>query len=316
MHFIQEAEVEVGEQGLGEGLPEGVQVCHALCVVEGHQAPLVVQIHPDPDQGFLQGQDGGGGSAGHVLYPIRQGEGPEAVGREGFDDPLPGHRLPGHPHRPHGAAVDFDLPVVSPVGKALAPQQRQGSVEPLVSADLTRSRVKASCSLSLSSISWRAPCRREISTQSSALCSSRRISSLRSSVFSFTCSSFSSWYRNWCRSLNWASMRCFRSAVWSWIMDNWGTGAGAGTLSTPPTSARRGSLPLSSRPWHWTSTSFLSCRVLLLCLASSLPVECGDMKWVVQQQPQPLTSSADRMTSRLSQETKAEYGYSILGMFV
>lgn len=130
MHFIQEAEVEVGEQGLGEGLPEGVQVCHALCVVEGHQAPLVVQIHPDPDQGLLQGQDGGGGSAGHVLYPIRQGEGPEAVGREGFDDPLPGHRLPGHPHRPHGAAVDFDLPVVAPVGKALAPQQRQGSVEP------------------------------------------------------------------------------------------------------------------------------------------------------------------------------------------
>lgn len=84
-----------------------------------------------------------------------------------------------------------------------------------VCAELTRSRVKGSCSFSFSSISWTALCRREISTHSRALCSSRRISSLRSSVFSFTCRSFSSWYRNWCRSLNWASMRCFRSAVCS-----------------------------------------------------------------------------------------------------
>lgn len=48
VHFVQEAQVEVGVQSLCERLPEGVQVCHALCVVERHQASLVVQVHSDP----------------------------------------------------------------------------------------------------------------------------------------------------------------------------------------------------------------------------------------------------------------------------
>lgn len=82
---------------------------------------------------------------------------------------------------------------------------------------LTLSSVYGSCSLSLSSMSFIALRRREISTLSRALCSSSLISSLRSSVFSFTCSSFSSWYRTWWSSLNCASILCFRSAVWSWI---------------------------------------------------------------------------------------------------
>lgn len=131
MHFIQKAQVKVGVQRLREGLPEGVQVRHALGVVEGHQAPLVVQIHADPGQGLLQGQDGGGRRAGHVLYPIGEREGPEAVGGQGFDDALPGHGLSSHPHCPHRAAVDLDLPVVAPVGEALAAQQGQGGVEPV-----------------------------------------------------------------------------------------------------------------------------------------------------------------------------------------
>lgn len=57
MHFIQKAQVEVRVQRLPEGLPEGVEVCHALCIVKGHQAPLVVQVHSDPGQWLLQGQD-------------------------------------------------------------------------------------------------------------------------------------------------------------------------------------------------------------------------------------------------------------------
>lgn len=131
MHFIQEAQVEVRMQGLREGLPEGVQVRHALCVVEGHQASLVVQVHADPGQRLLQRQNRRGGGTGHVLDPVRQREGPEAVGRQGFDDPLPGHRLPRHAHGPDRAAVDFDLPVVASVSEALAAEQRQGGVEPV-----------------------------------------------------------------------------------------------------------------------------------------------------------------------------------------
>lgn len=129
VHFIQEAQVEVGVQRLGEVLPEGVQVCHALSVVEGHQAPLVVQIHTDPGKRLLQGQDCGRRSASHVLNPIREGESPEAVCWESFDDSLSGHRLPGHTDGPHGAAVDFNLPVVTPVGEALAPEEGEGGVE-------------------------------------------------------------------------------------------------------------------------------------------------------------------------------------------
>lgn len=130
MHFIQKTQIEVRVQRLLEGLPEGVEVCHALCVVKGHQAPLVVQVHSDPDQRLLQRQDSGGRSASHVLDPVREGESPEAVGWEGLDDSLSGHRLSGHPYSPDCAAVHFNLPVVSPVGEALASQQRQGGVEP------------------------------------------------------------------------------------------------------------------------------------------------------------------------------------------
>lgn len=131
MHFIQKAQVEVRVQRLLEVLPEGVQVCHALCVVKGHQAPLVVQIHSDPGQWLLQRQHLGRRGARHVLYPIGEGQSPEAVGRQSFDDPLPGHRLPGHADGPDRAAVDFNLPVMAPMGEALAPQQRQSSVEPV-----------------------------------------------------------------------------------------------------------------------------------------------------------------------------------------
>lgn len=131
MHFIQKAQVEVRVQRFGEGLPEGVEVCHALCVVKGHQAPLVVQVHSNPGQWLLQGQDGWGWSASHVLYPIREGESPEAVGWEGFDDSLSGHRFSSHPHSPDCAAVDFNLPVVASVSEALASEQWQGSVEPV-----------------------------------------------------------------------------------------------------------------------------------------------------------------------------------------
>lgn len=70
MHFIQEAEVEVRVQSLSKGLPEGVEVGHALCVVKGHQATLVVQIHSDPGQGLFQGQDSRRGCAGHIPNTI------------------------------------------------------------------------------------------------------------------------------------------------------------------------------------------------------------------------------------------------------
>lgn len=123
MHFIQEAQVEVRVQRLDEGLPEGVEMCHALCIIKGHQAPLVVQVHSDPSQWLLQGQDSWRGGASHVLYPIREGESPEAVGWESFDDALSGHRLPSYPHSPDCAAVDFNLPVVASVGEALASEQ-------------------------------------------------------------------------------------------------------------------------------------------------------------------------------------------------
>lgn len=131
MHFIQEAEVEVRVQSLSEGLPEGVEVGHALCIVKGHQAPLVVQVHPDPGQWLLQGQDSWRRCAGHVPNTIREGESPEAVGWEGLDYSFSGNRLPGDPHRPHRAAVDLDLPVVSAVSEALTCEQRQGGVEPV-----------------------------------------------------------------------------------------------------------------------------------------------------------------------------------------
>lgn len=104
---------------------------HALCVVKGHQPPLIVQIHSDAGQGLFERQNLWWRSAGHVLYAVGEGEGPEAVGWEGFDDPFSGHGLPGHPNSPDGAAVDFDLPVVAPVGEALASQQGQGGVEPV-----------------------------------------------------------------------------------------------------------------------------------------------------------------------------------------
>lgn len=48
MHFIQEAQVKIRVEGLGEGVLEGVQVRHVLGVVEGHQASFIVQIHADP----------------------------------------------------------------------------------------------------------------------------------------------------------------------------------------------------------------------------------------------------------------------------
>lgn len=131
MHFIQKAQVEVRVQRLFEGLPEGVEVRHALCIVKGHQAPLVVQVHSDPGQWLLQGQHLWWWSASHVLYPIREGESPEAVGWEGFDDSLSRHRLSRHPHSPDRAAVDFNLPVVASVGEALASEQWQGGVEPV-----------------------------------------------------------------------------------------------------------------------------------------------------------------------------------------
>lgn len=130
MHFIQKAQVEVRIKSLAEGVSEGVQVGHALRVVEGHQPPLVVQVDSDPGQGLFQRQDLGRRRAGHVLYPVGEGQGPEAVGREGLDHPLPGHGLPGDPHRPDGAAVHLHLPVVAPVGETLAAQEGQGGVEP------------------------------------------------------------------------------------------------------------------------------------------------------------------------------------------
>lgn len=104
---------------------------HALCIVKGHQASPVVQVHTDPGQWLLQGQDSWRGRTSHVLHPVGQGEGPEAIGWEGFDDPLSGYWLSGHTHSPHCAAVDFDLPVVAPVGEALAAEQWEGSVEPV-----------------------------------------------------------------------------------------------------------------------------------------------------------------------------------------
>lgn len=131
MHFIQEAQVEVRVQCLTEVLPEGVQVCHALCIVKGHQAPLVVQVHSDPGQWFLQGQHSWRGCTSHVLYPIGEGQSPEAIGWECFDDSLSGHWLPGHPYSPDRAAVDFNLPVVASVSEALASKQGQGSIEPV-----------------------------------------------------------------------------------------------------------------------------------------------------------------------------------------
>lgn len=91
MHFIQEAQVEIRIQCLIEGFPESVEMCHALCIVKRHQASLVVQVHSYPCQGLLQGQDSWGGCASHVLYPIRQREGPEAISREGFDDSFSRH---------------------------------------------------------------------------------------------------------------------------------------------------------------------------------------------------------------------------------
>ena len=72
--------------------------------------------------------------------------------------------------------------------------------------------------------------------------------------------------------------------------------------------------------------SFPSCRVWLLSLASSLPVDNGEMEGAVQNQPQPLISLTDserisvglpfpsRVTSYLSQETEADHGYSVLGV--
>lgn len=131
MHFIQKAQVEIRIQRLPEGLPEGVQVCHALCIVEGHQTPLIVQVHSDPGQWLLQGKHLWRRSAGHVLYAVRKGESPEAIGWQGFYDSLSRHRLSRYPHSPDCAAVDFDLPVVPSVGEALASEQGQSSVEPV-----------------------------------------------------------------------------------------------------------------------------------------------------------------------------------------
>lgn len=131
MHFIQKAQVEVRVECFSEGLPEGVEVRHALCIVEGHQAPLVIQVHTNPGQWLLQGQNSGRGCTCHVLDPVGERDSPEAVSRKGFDDSLSGHWLTGHPHGPHGAAVDFNLPVVAPMGEALAPQQWQGGVKPV-----------------------------------------------------------------------------------------------------------------------------------------------------------------------------------------
>lgn len=104
---------------------------HAFCVVKGHQPPLVVQIDSDPGQGLFQRQNLWWRGTGHVLYAIGEGEGPEAVGREGFDDSFSGHGLSGDPHSPHGAAVNLYLPVVAPVGETLAAQEGQGGVEPV-----------------------------------------------------------------------------------------------------------------------------------------------------------------------------------------
>lgn len=42
MYLVQKAQVEVGVEGLCEVLLVGVEVCHVLCIVEGHQPPLVV----------------------------------------------------------------------------------------------------------------------------------------------------------------------------------------------------------------------------------------------------------------------------------
>lgn len=70
MHFIQKAEVEVRVQSLSKGLPEGVEVGHALCIVKGHQATFVVQVHSNPGKRLLQGQDSRRGCARHVPNTI------------------------------------------------------------------------------------------------------------------------------------------------------------------------------------------------------------------------------------------------------
>lgn len=56
MHFIQEPQVKIRVEGLSEGVLEGVEVCHVLCIVEGHQPSFVVQIHADSRQWLFQGQ--------------------------------------------------------------------------------------------------------------------------------------------------------------------------------------------------------------------------------------------------------------------
>lgn len=131
MHLVQEAQVEVGVECLAERVVEGVQVRHALSVVEGHQPALVIQVDADPGQRLLQREHSRRRRAGHVLDAVRQRQRPEAVGGQGLDDALAGHGLARHADRPHGAAVDLYLPIVAPMGEALAAQQRQRSVEAL-----------------------------------------------------------------------------------------------------------------------------------------------------------------------------------------
>ncbi len=60
MHFIQEAQVKIRVEGLGEDVLEGVEMCHALSIVEGHQASFEVQIHANPRQWLFQDSNVGG----------------------------------------------------------------------------------------------------------------------------------------------------------------------------------------------------------------------------------------------------------------
>uniref|UniRef100_A0A3B4A8K4 CUB domain-containing protein n=1 Tax=Periophthalmus magnuspinnatus TaxID=409849 RepID=A0A3B4A8K4_9GOBI len=64
-------------------------------------------------------------------YRSGQRQGPKTIGWQGFDHPFPRNRLPGHTHCPNCAAVHLNLPVVAPMGEALAAQQRQSRVEPV-----------------------------------------------------------------------------------------------------------------------------------------------------------------------------------------
>lgn len=131
MHFVQKAQVKVRVEGLGEGVFKGVEMRHALSIIEGHQSSLVIQIDADPRQRLLQRQYSRRRCSRHVLNSVRQRERPEAVDGHRVDDAFPRDGFTSDSHRPHGAAVHFHFPVMSTFREALTAQQRQSGVESL-----------------------------------------------------------------------------------------------------------------------------------------------------------------------------------------